>query len=212
MVGGLVADDVLFRDVTDVWSAFDRIERLASCAKTLLAARVDEAGAWKSAGARSAAEHLAKLSGTSTSVARRGLENSKELASLPGVADAMRSGELSNAQVEAIVPAVAADSSAAGRLLEVAPTTNITELREECLRTRAAADPDRDATHRRIHGARSARTYVDAGGRVESPRARDGGAGRRVRSRVGTDHRWHVHEQREPLVGGSQGRRTRSTR
>ena len=164
MVGGLVADDVLFRDVTDVWSAFDRIERLASGAKTLLAARVGEAGAWKGAGARSAAEHLAKLSGTSTSVARRGLENSKELASLPGVADAVRSGELSNAQVEAIVPAVAADSSAAGRLLEVAATTNITELREECLRTRAATDPDRDATHRRIHGARCARTYVDAEG------------------------------------------------
>ena len=82
---------VAFGDVTDVWSAFDRIERLASGAKTLLAARVDEAGDWKRAGARSAAEHLAKLSGTSTSVARRGLENSKELVSLPGVADAMRS-------------------------------------------------------------------------------------------------------------------------
>ncbi len=164
MVGGLDADLVAFGAVTDVWAAFDRIERLAAGAKTLLAARVDEAGAWKRAGARSAAEHLAKLGGTSTAVARRAVENSKELASLPGVADAARSGELSNAQVEAIVPAVVADASAEGRLLEAAATTNITELREECLRTRAAADPDRDATHRRIHEARCARTYVDAEG------------------------------------------------
>jgi hypothetical protein len=164
MVGGLDADLVALGDVTDVWSAFDRIERLASGAKTLLAARVDDAGAWKRAGARSAAEHLARLGGTSTSVARRGLENSKELDSLPGVADAMRNGELSAAQVEAIVPAVAADASAEGRLLEVAATTNITELREECLRTRAAADPDRDTTHRRIHEKRYHRTHVDAEG------------------------------------------------
>jgi len=163
-VAGLVADDVALSSVTDVWTVFDRIERLASGAKTLLAERVDIAGDWKRAGARSAAEHLAKLGGTSTAGARRTVETSKQVARLPGIADAMRSGELSHAQVEAIVPAVAADESAECRLLKVAATTNITELREECLRTRAAADPDRDATHRRIRAARSARTYVDAEG------------------------------------------------
>ena len=164
MVARLDADLVAFRDVTDVWAAFDRIERLASGAKTLLAARVEVAGDWKRAGARSAAEHLARLGGTSTAVARRAVENSRELAALPVLADVVRAGELSGAQVEAIVPAVAADGSAEARLLEVAATTNITELREECLRTRAAADPDRDATHRRIRAARCARTYVDAEG------------------------------------------------
>jgi hypothetical protein len=40
----------------------------------------------------------------------------------------------------------------------------VTELREECLRTKAAADPDRDATHRRIHANRAYRTYADAEG------------------------------------------------
>jgi len=164
MVGGFNADDVLLRDATDVWAAFDRIERLASSAKTLLAARVDEAGAWKRAGARSAAEHLAKLGGTSTAAARRSVETSKQVAELPGVADAMRAGGLSLAQVEAIAPAVAADPSAFGGLLDAAATTNITELREACLRTRTAADPDRDATHRRIHAARREDTFIDGEG------------------------------------------------
>ena len=167
-LGGIVvrldADLVPLSSVTDVWVAFDRIERLASAAKTLVAARMDESEDWKRAGARSAAEHLARLGGTSTAAARRAVETSKQVASLPGVANAMRSGELSIAQVEAIVPAVAADRAAEGRLLEVAAMTNITELREECLRTRVAADPDRDTTHRRIRAARCARTYTDAEG------------------------------------------------
>ena len=164
MVGGLSADDVALGDVTDVWAAFDRIERLASSAKTLLAARVDVAGDWKRAGARSAAEHLAKLGGTSTAMARRGLATSERVADLPGVVDAMRAGVLSGAQAEAIAPAVAADPSAEDRLLGVAAATNVTELRDACLRTRAAADPDRDATHRRLHAERCVRTFVDAEG------------------------------------------------
>ncbi len=164
MVGGLEPDAVSRRDVTDVWSAFDRIERMASSAKVLLAARVDEAGDWKRAGARSAAEHLAKLGGTSANVARRSLETSKHVAQLPTVADAMRAGMLSHEQAGAIAGAGFADPSAVDRLLEAAAATNVTELRDECLRTKAAADPDRDATHRRIHGERCLRTYTDSEG------------------------------------------------
>ena len=164
MVGGLDVDTVLLRDVTDVWSAFDRIERMAASAKVLLAARVGEAGDWKRAGARSAADHLARLGGTSARDARRALENSKQVAELPVVVEAMRAGVLSGAQVAAIVPAAAADPDAIERLLASAGATNVHQLREECLRTRAAADPDRDATYRRIHAERTLRTFVDAEG------------------------------------------------
>ena len=129
-----------------------------------MAARVDEAGDWKRAGARSAAEHLAKLGGTSTSEARRSLETSKQVAQLPTVADAMRAGTLSDSQAGAIADAGAADPDAVDRLLDVAAATNVTELREECLRTKAAADPDREATHRRIHSERCLRTYTDREG------------------------------------------------
>jgi len=164
LVDAFGPDDVALSDATAVWQAFDRIERLASNAKTLLAARVAQAGGWKRAGARSAAEHLARLSGTTTSVARRTLETSQHVAELPAVADAMRGGVLSAEQANVIAGAAAIDPAAEGRLLAMAESANVTELREECLRTKAAADPDRDATHRRIHERRCARTFTDGEG------------------------------------------------
>jgi hypothetical protein len=48
--------------------------------------------------------------------------------------------------------------------LAFAPNTSVNELREECLRTKAAAMPEADAQHRRIHARRSLRTYTDAEG------------------------------------------------
>jgi hypothetical protein len=164
LVDALVPGDVAFADAASLWSAFDRIERCAANAKTLLAARVEASGDWRRAGARSAAEHLAKMGGTSTGVARRSLETSKQLVDLPEVVDASRAGALSVAQVEAIAGAASADPDAAGRLMDLAATTSTAELREECLRTRAAADRDRDATHRRIQARRALRSYTDAEG------------------------------------------------
>ena len=164
LVDGLVPEDVAFRDVTEMWEAFDGIERLASNAKTLLAARVEDAGAWKRAGARSAAEHLARLGGTTTSTARAALETSRNVAELPATSDAMRAGELSAAQAAAVASAAVADPAAEARLLDLAQSTNLAGLRDACLRTKAAADPDRDATHRRIHAGRYLRTYTDGEG------------------------------------------------
>jgi hypothetical protein len=164
LVDGLIVDDVALSDASDLWQAFDRIERLAANAKTLLAARVERSGEWKRAGARSAAEHLAKLGGTTTSEARRSLETSKHLKELPMVADALRGGALSAVQASAVAPAAAANSDAERRLVELAAAASVSELRDECLRTRAAADPDRDATHRRLHAQRTLRAYTDPEG------------------------------------------------
>ena len=150
-------------EASGLWKAFDCIERLAANAKLLLAARVEDAGAWKDAGARSAVEHLAKLGGTTTSAARRSLETSKQVAGLAQMADALRGGVFSTAQANAIAGA-AADPSAENRLIALAAATNVSELREECLRTTAAADPDREATYRRIHAQRCLRAYTDGEG------------------------------------------------
>ena len=164
LVDGLDANDVPLCEASGLWKAFDCIERLAANAKLLLAARVEEAGAWKDAGARSAAEHLAKLGGTTTSEARRSLETSKQVAGLWQMTDALRGGVFSTAQANAIAGAAAVDPSAENRLIALAATTNVTELREECLRTRAAADPDRDATYQRIHAKRYLRGFTDGEG------------------------------------------------
>ncbi len=151
-------------EVTELWIAIDRVERLASNTKTLLAASVEDSASWKRAGARSPADHLARLGGTSTNVARRALASSKELPDLADVARVLRAGGLSNEQVDAIVPAAAANPSASNRLIELAGATNVSELRAECLRTRVAADPDPGATHDRIRRNRYMRTGTDAEG------------------------------------------------
>ena len=155
---------VPFRDATDLWQAWDGIERLAASAKTMLATRVEDAGDWKRSGARSAAEHLARLGGTTVVEARRALDTSKQVAELPAVLGALQSGALSRTQADAIAAAASADPGAEQRLLEVAQRTNVTELREECLKTRAAADPDPEATYRRIDAHRRVGTHTDAEG------------------------------------------------
>ena len=120
LVGGLDPDAVPLVQAVSSWREFDRIERLAASAKTLLARRVEEAGAWKRSGYRSAAEHLAKLSGTSIGAARGQLDTSRRLEQLPRTAEAVRAGQLSSAQADAVSAAVA--PQAERRLLEHAQT------------------------------------------------------------------------------------------
>jgi hypothetical protein len=50
------------------------------------------------------------------------------------------------------------------RLVELASRVSIGELREECARVKAAADPDPEATNRRLHAARQLRRWIDGEG------------------------------------------------
>jgi hypothetical protein len=156
--------DVGVVEALPAWKAADRLERAAAAIKTMLAAKVEEAAAWKQSGYRSAAEQLARLGGTTVSVARQSLETSKKLAELPTTQGALQRGELSVTQAAAIATAAVVDGAAESRLLTLAKKTNINELQDECLRTRAAADPDPDATYDRIQRNRTARTHTDGEG------------------------------------------------
>jgi Domain of unknown function (DUF222) len=164
LVDRLEPDFVPLPEVPAMWQAFDAVERLASSAKTLLATRVDESGVWQRAGDRSAPEYLARKSGTSLGVARSSLETSKRVRNLPHTRSAMRRGELSRSQADEIAGAAAAKPDAERSLLSTAAGSSLSELREHCARTRAAADPDRDATDRRIHHERRLRRWTDAEG------------------------------------------------
>lgn len=160
-VGRLVADEVPLNEAPAMWQAFDGVERLATAAKTLLAERVEESRVWTRAGDRSAAEYLARTSGSSVGVARSGLETAKRLRRLPATEAAVRRGALSRAQTEAIADAAAVNPAAEGSLLEIAERSNLVELREQANRAKAAGDPDPDATHRRIHAQRCLRRFTD---------------------------------------------------
>ena len=185
---GAVGSDV----VLAVWVSLDRVERLAANAKVLLAACVAETGEWRRAGFRSPGEHLACLSGTSTRDGCRMLEHALELSDLAVVGSAMRAGVLSREQVDAIVPAAVADPAAQARLVGVAASTNVSELRAECLRTAAVADPDPDVTHRRIRSNRYARTSSDAEGAWNLRARGTVEDGARFRAGVGADRRGDV--------------------
>src|ERR1700690_1022291 len=79
LVGAFDPDAVAIFESPDLWEAFDRLERLISSAKTLLARRVADSCTWQRAGYRSAAEQLAGLSDSSVSSARTMLETSRNV-------------------------------------------------------------------------------------------------------------------------------------
>lgn len=143
-----------------MWEAFAAIERQASAAKTLLAARVADVHT----GQGTPEEHLARKAGTSRRAARRAIATSRHLRSLPGTEAALRRGELSPQQAETVVDAATVNPAAESSLLDTARTGTLKQLRDDALRAKAAADPDPDVTHERIHRDRFVRRWTDPDG------------------------------------------------
>ncbi|MEA3055382.1 MAG: hypothetical protein QOD30_814 [Actinomycetota bacterium] len=137
-------------DAVELVDWFAEVERLGAAGKTLLAGRAGESDAWRRAGDRSPADWLAKRTGTSVGTARSTLETAAKLDDAPATDVALRAGELSPAQAEAIAPAAAVDPSSEPRLLEMAKHQSLQKLIDECARVRAAAEPDPKARHERI--------------------------------------------------------------
>ena len=162
LLESLDPDAVPVYEAPDLWTAFDRVERLAASAKTLLARRVADACTWQRAGFRSAADQLACWSGTSVGSARSLIETSQLVADLPATAAALREGTLSGAKVEAIASAATIVPDAEAVLLASAQKMPLGVLRKECLRARAGTDLD--TTHARIHADRFLREYTDGEG------------------------------------------------
>lgn len=140
------------------------IENLAVAVKGMAAARAAETGVWKDAGDRSAADHLARTTGSSVSRASEAIETARRLEKLPAVAVAVRSGALSSQQAVVVADAASANPAVGDRLVEMAKTSSLRELREECARVKAAATPDAEARRRALHNGRYLRSYTDAEG------------------------------------------------
>ena len=144
---------------------FGELERLAGGGKALATRQVVATGSWKGAGAhRDAAAWLASVSGATVGAARATLETSARLAELPATEAALRSGALSNVQVEAIAGAASLDPDAEAALLESAAHDGVRGLRNECERVKAAADVDAAERYDRVRTARSLRHFVSADG------------------------------------------------
>ena len=138
-----------------------RLEHAVAAAKATCARRVAESGRWRLDGARSEADWLATHTGETVGAARAVLEAAQAPAT---TAAAFASGSLSVTQAAAIAPAASTDPDAEPHLLRLARTSGIKKLREACDRIKAAADPDPEARHARIHASRSWRRWTDADG------------------------------------------------
>src|SRR3954453_16410401 len=130
-----------------------------SSIKVRAALRVEQTQTFRRDGHPSAAHQLAHATGSSVGKAKSELEAGKRLEALPATAKALSEGRLSADKAAAVADAATANPSAEERLLDHAQRRSLGELKDECARVKAAADPDPDATHRRVHAERTARTF-----------------------------------------------------
>lgn len=144
------------------------IENMAATIKSLAAARAAKGGEWRRNGARSPAHDLARKTGSTVAKAKEALETGEKLAELPELDAAARSGELSPAQAAPIADAASAAPEAESRLVAKAKRSSVPELRDECARTKAAAEADDEARGRAIHRSRYLRSFkgADGGGEI----------------------------------------------
>lgn len=163
-VSSLDADAVGVTEAPALWKQLDRVERLVAAAKTIIGPKVAESGEWKRQGFATPADHLAATGGTTPGAARRQLETGEALNKLPVLYDAMVDGSVSADQAALIGDAAAANPSAQDALIDEAKKGSMRSLRHAAGRAKAAADPDPDATYRRIHAKRCLHTGTDADG------------------------------------------------
>lgn len=151
-------------DAVKLLDWFTLVERLAASGKALVADRAAETNQWRGGTDRSAAEWLAKRTGTTTGAARQTLETAERTKRLPKTDEVLRSGKLSLDQAAAVSAGADADPSAEDELLAAAGKESIRELRNRSDRVKAAALPDDAARHEAIRRSRSAREYVGGDG------------------------------------------------
>ena len=142
------------------WTA---IAHAAEAAASLTAARLEQCGPPPSAGARDAAEFIAKQTGITTSKAKERIQTGDRLQRNDLTRATATAGRLSPEQTAAIGDAVAADPSAEASLLSCASTGSLGELRDRCAQTKAAVTDLAEQEHR-IHARRSLRRYTDRDG------------------------------------------------
>ncbi len=143
------------------------IEHMAATVKALAAARAADSGQWRRDGALSPAHALARETGTSVAAARSALDTAAKLADMPVLDAAARRGEVSPAQAAPIAEAASKDPGAETRLVAKAKRSSLGELRDECARTAAAAEPDDAARHEAIRRSRYLRRRRCADGAGE---------------------------------------------
>jgi hypothetical protein len=152
-------------DAARLLEVFAEIEKLAAGGKLLAARRVESSNIWRRTGHRSAAAHVAEATGTGMGPAITALEAARLLGSLPATDEAMRKGQLSEAQVKEIAGAASVQPGAEQELVEAAGKQPMSVLKLRCRRVRATGQ-DQNATYAAIRRSRYLRHWTDDDGAV----------------------------------------------
>jgi hypothetical protein len=126
-------------------------ERVLAALRVMTAARLEGAAVWRGEGFRSVAAWMAAKTGTAVGPAIDAVEMAGQLADLPVVADAFRSGQLSVSQAVEIVDVASEAPEVQGQLVEAAGKLSLRGLREECRRVKASVIIDEDDRHQVGH-------------------------------------------------------------
>jgi hypothetical protein len=163
-VSGFEPERISGPDAARLLEAFATIEKLAAAGKLLAARRVESSNVWRKDGHRSAADMMARKTGTGLGSAINSLQTARQLGSLPATEDALREGRLSEAQTREIAGAAIHKPEAEDELVEAAgQTMNVLKLR--CRRVRATAD-DGTSRYEKIRRGRYLRHWTDNEGAV----------------------------------------------
>jgi hypothetical protein len=137
-------------EAKELVAASAELERLAGAVRTLAAGRVAQTGAWANDGPfRDAAAWMADVAGVTIGRARATIETADRLTTLPKVDAALRSGSLSEVQVDVISTAAAANPRAQAALLHSAEIDGVKGLKQACARVEAAASTDQAERYER---------------------------------------------------------------
>lgn len=167
-------------DAADAVELFVEIERLGAAGKLLLASRAADSTKWICEGHRSAASWLAERSGSSMRDAVSSIETADRLRALEKTSAALRRGELSFSQAEAVASAAEKDPSKEGELVRAAGTESLKSLKARArkIRLRASSAQEENERYRALRAARYCRHWSDDEGafRLEARLTPDAGA------------------------------------
>jgi Domain of unknown function (DUF222) len=152
-------------DADRLLEVFAEIEKLASGGKLLAARRVETSNAWRRKGHRSAAAHVAEVTGTGLGQAINSLATARQLGSLPATEDALRKGRLSEPQVKEIAGAASARPEAERSLVDAATSQPLNVLKLRCQRVKATGH-DQTSSYHAIRRGRYLRNWTDGDGAV----------------------------------------------
>ena len=161
LVAGFEVDGLDAQEAAAVVERCAEGERLLAALRVFDAATLEDKALWRREGFRSVAHWMASKTGTAVGPALSTLEMVGLLSELPAVAEAFRSGRLSEAQAREIAAVAAEVPGVEEQLLEAAGKLTLRSLQDECRRVEAAAAVDEDDRHRQVHRQRKLRAWVD---------------------------------------------------